>query len=152
MNVLLLRRLRNANPGDVIFVKNGYAKYLINSGVAVYPTEGNKKKISMDLEKIKEKDFERNQRYIQLAQRINELGTLTIVRSANHMGSLYGAVSPKDIVDLLEENKIFVESNYVRRTTINKVGEHIIHIKFPVVDASFKLMIEKLEDDHGSES
>jgi large subunit ribosomal protein L9 len=147
MKVLLVVKNRRGNPGDIVDVAMGYAKYLIKNLMALYPTKENLEKVRNDMAKIQARIEERERKYQSLAERINSLEIISMKRNANESGYLYGAVSPKDIVDLMKAKDIFIDSSHIRRSEINRIGEHVVHINFGNSTGSFKLMIDKLNED-----
>jgi large subunit ribosomal protein L9 len=86
-------------PGDIIDVKNGYARnYLIPSGVAVAWTRGAEKQI----DSIKAARTAREHATIEEAQDLKarlQAATVTLKVKAGASGRLFGSVKTSDIAD-----------------------------------------------------
>ncbi len=100
--------------GDVVDVKPGYARnYLLPLGLADVPTEGNKKRVEE-----RRAEVEKQLRELRLEQEklIGRLeGTeITLQRSHNEDGNLYGSVTQRDIADALKEDGFNVTERDVR--------------------------------------
>ena len=131
MQVILMERLANlGNLGDVVKVKDGYARnYLIPKGKAKRATEENLKA------------FEARRAELEMAQaaalaQAQERGakldgqTLKITQKAGVDGRLFGSVTNYDIVDALKATGHEVERSQVRMPTgpLKQVGEYPIQI------------------------
>lgn len=130
--------------GKKIEVKNGYGKYLIRYHGALFANETNLNRVQKEKDVFEAKFKEKELKIIAIVEKINALGETTIMRNANDSGNLYGAISPKDISDMLKEHEIFVDSSCVVRSEISKIGEHIVELKIGNHDASFKLIINRI--------
>ena len=114
MEVILLQRVEKLGfIGDIVNVKNGYAKnYLIPNKKCLKATEENKtifesRKATLELEHInskKEAEF--------LSSKI--VGQdVVIIRNAGESGYLYGSVKPKDIADAFQLKSFVLDKNQV---------------------------------------
>lgn len=123
IELLLLDTIDNLGiVGDVVKVKPGYARnYLLPHGLAESPTE----------DKIKELSARRAEVEAELKQQRGEQETLleklvdyelTLERSANEQGMLFGGVSQHDISQALQAEGFAVEDRHVR------IGEKINHL------------------------
>jgi large subunit ribosomal protein L9 len=117
--------------GDVVRVRMGYARnYLLPMGVAEIPTQ-EKMDALAEKREIALKEYEANR--AEQASIIEKLEgiTLTLSRSANDQGGLYGSVTQRDIADALEENGFAVGTRAVRlHSAIRRVGEYPVTIQF----------------------
>ena len=148
MKILLTRSLAGKGKyGDEITVKDGYGKYLIRYYGALFANKENLDKIQKEREVLEAKAREKEMKMKHVADRINAIDMISIHKNANESGNLYGAISPKDIADMLKERDIFVDSSHVIRSEISKVGEHIVNVMLGDEKASFKLMIERIAED-----
>ena len=105
--------------GDVVTVKAGYARnYLVPHGFAAEPTAGN---IARLAERRALVEAEMKAQHVALASLIEKLQDheITIERSANEHGVLFGGVSPHDIAEALTAEGLPVEERAVR------LGHHI---------------------------
>ena len=100
--------------GDVVQVKPGYARnYLVPQGLAAPPTPGNIKRLAQRRAEV-EKEL-RQQRSIREAMLTKLEGCeITMQRSANEQGVLFGGVSQRDIADELRNEGFAVEDRDIR--------------------------------------
>lgn len=148
IDLLLLDNVENLGiVGDVVSVKNGYARnYLLPHGLATLPS---KKRI----EELKERRIQvqgemkalRSARE-ELHGRMEEI-KISIIRSCNDQGALYGSVSQRDISEALQENGYDVGLRSIRvGQAIRRVGEYPIPIQF---DKDLRCeIILNVEPDH----
>ena len=117
--------------GDVVKVRPGYARnYLLPLGIAEVPTE----------ERIESLKAAREQAMAELEQLRSERRgiiaalediAITLVRSCNDRGILYGSVTQRDIADGLNELGHRVDERAVRLANpIRRVGEYPVVIQF----------------------
>ena len=131
IELLLLDTIENLGiVGDVVKVKLGYARnYLLPHGLAEAPTE----------EKIKELASRRAEVEAELKKLRGEQETLlakladyelTLERSANEQGILFGGVSQHDISEALQAEGFAVEDRHVRiGEKINRLDTYHIPIQ-----------------------
>jgi large subunit ribosomal protein L9 len=132
MQIILLEKIANVgNLGDVVKVKNGYARnFLIPQGKAKRATEANLKLIEAkraDLEAAANSKLNAAQ---ELATKLEGLA-VRITQKAGVDGRLFGSVGNVDIVEALKTQGIVVEKAMVRlpEGPLKHVGE------FPVTVA-----------------
>lgn len=119
--------------GDVVHVKPGYARnYLVPQGLAASPTAGNIKRLA---QRRAEVELElRELRNVQEAVLVKLEGyEITMLRSANEQGVLFGGVSQRDIADELRNEGFAVEDRDIR------IGDQIKRLdsyEIPVVLAA----------------
>jgi len=128
IKLLLVENVDNLGiVGDIVEVKPGYARnYLLPMGLADAPTEGNMKRVEE-----RRKEVERQLRELRDQQEkvigLLEDFELTIKRSANEEGVLYGSVTQHDIVEALAEEGFNIKEREVR------IGEPIKHLdSYPI--------------------
>ena len=116
--------------GDVVNVRTGYARnFLLPNGFATTPTE---EAIAALAEKRAE--AERQQAALR-AEREKMIGELegfevTLQRSCNDQGMLYGSVTQQDIADALAEHGHIVKAREVRLPhTIKRIDSYMIPVK-----------------------
>ena len=132
IELLLVENVENLGiVGDVVKAKPGYARnYLIPHGLAVQPSE---KRIAELQERRAEVQAEMDRlraARVELHGRMEDI-TISITRSCNDQGALYGSVSQRDIADALQENGYDVGIRSVRiGQPIRRVGEFPVPIQF----------------------
>lgn len=104
MKIILLKKCKQGNIGDIVSVKDGFARnYLIPRGFAQRATQ-----VNLD-------EFERRRQVLEMIEnellttaeaKRNQLGhaSITLVREASRDMKLYGAISQRDIVNAIYEN------------------------------------------------
>lgn len=132
IELLLTSNVENLGiVGDIVRVRMGYARnYLLPMGVAELPTEEKMEALAEE-RKIALKEHEANR--AEQASIIEKLEgiTLTLTRSANDQGGLYGSVTQRDIADALVENGYSVDTRAVRlHSAIRRIGEYHVTIQF----------------------
>ncbi|MHC4709831.1 MAG: 50S ribosomal protein L9 [Planctomycetota bacterium] len=132
IELLLLESVENLGlVGDVVKVKPGYARnYLLPHGVAVPPS-------ASKVEALKE---DRTRAHAELAalraerEKLVELMaevSVTLERSCNDQGALYGSVTHRDISDALIESGWSVDVRSVRLAhPIRRIGVYPVPIQF----------------------
>lgn len=100
MEVILLESVEKlGNVGDVVNVKNGYARnFLIPQGKVLRATNENKKEFEARKAEIEKKNAEKREAAEKEAKKI-EGKFVTIIRQAGEDGRLYGSVSSRDIAE-----------------------------------------------------
>jgi len=117
--------------GDIVRVRIGYARnYLIPMELAEIPTptkiEALAEERAIALKAYETKKSEQS----TLIEKLDGV-VLTITRSANDQGGLYGSVTQRDIADALAENGFKVDTRAVRlHQAIRHVGEYPVTIQF----------------------
>ena len=104
MKVILLERIEKlGNLGDVVNVKDGYARnYLLPQGKALRATEANLERFEREREEIERRNAEARAVAEQQAEKIRG-AQLVIIRAAGETGHLYGSVTTRDIAQALKE-------------------------------------------------
>ncbi len=132
IELLLLETVENLGiVGDIVKVKPGYARnYLLPHGVAQPPRAA----------KIEELKAARAQAQAELAamrsqreQIIQEItgASVTLQRSCNDQGALYGSVTQRDISDALIAAGFGVDAGAVRLAhSIRRIGTYHVPIQF----------------------
>ena len=144
MDVILLSDLRHTGRrGDVIKVKSGYARnYLLPRGLAAAATNGNMKLFESQRTKI---DAAHAVERDVAAQRAAEIAgvSIEIAKRAGESETLYGSVTPGEVVDALAAKGIEVDRRDVDLTGgIKTLGEHSVRIDLhPEVVAEVTLQV-----------
>ena len=132
IELLLTSNVENLGiVGDVVHVRMGYARnFLVPMGLAEVPTPEKIESLSEAREAaLKENELKREEQ-ASIIQKL-EGTVLTLTRSANDQGGLYGSVTQRDIADALLENEFAVDTRAVRlHQAIRRVGEYQVTIQF----------------------
>ena len=112
MEIILMERVAKlGSVGDVVTVKNGYARnFLIPQGKA---KRASKESIE-DFKKIKD-EIEKKELYSKATQqsKLFENLSLKVSKKASVDGKLFGSVTNLDIVSLVEENNINITKSMI---------------------------------------
>ncbi|MCX7960524.1 MAG: 50S ribosomal protein L9 [Burkholderiales bacterium] len=131
MQVILMERIANlGNLGDVVRVKDGYARnYLIPQGKAKRATPENIRAFEQQRAALERAQAEALARAQERGARLEGL-TLQIVRKAGVDGRLFGSVTNYDIVEALKAQGHEVERAHVRMPggPLKAVGDYQIAI------------------------
>jgi large subunit ribosomal protein L9 len=114
MDVILLERIEKLGAiGDVVNVKNGYARnFLLPNGKALRANESNRKVFESNREKIEADNAERRTVAEKDSKTIDGV-KIQLIRQASNTGQLYGSVSARDIAEVLEADGHKVAKNQI---------------------------------------
>ena len=132
IELLLLKNIEHLGiVGDVVRVKRGYARnYLLPHGFAEVPTASRIEMLEEDRAKAMAELASLRSARENLLEQMVEV-TLTLTRSCNDQGVLYGSVTQRDICDALQSNGLDVGARSVRlAAAIRRVGTYPVPIQF----------------------
>ena len=130
MDIILLERVEKLGAiGDVVTVKNGYARnFLLPRGKALRANDANKKVFEANRARIESDNAQRRQVAQTDATGI-EGKTVTLIRQASNVGQLYGSVAARDIIEALEADGAKVGKNQiVLDRPIKALGVHEVKV------------------------
>ena len=130
MEVILLERVEKLGSiGDVVTVKNGFARnYLLPNKKALRANEANRKVFEANRAKIEADNAERRSAAETEAKSVDGK-TVQLIRQASNTGQLYGSVSARDIVEALAgEGAHVTKSQVVLARPIKGIGMHDVKI------------------------
>jgi large subunit ribosomal protein L9 len=114
MDVILLERIEKLGTiGDVVKVKNGYARnFLLPRGKALRANESNRKVFEANREKIEATNAERRSGAETEAKKVDG-AKVQLIRQASNVGHLYGSVTARDLAEALEASGHKVAKNQI---------------------------------------
>ena len=114
MEIILRQAIENlGHPGDVVTVKNGYARnFLLPRGFAYEATPGNLKRIAAERGSLEAAENERRETASELAKRLEEV-QLTFSARVGEEGKLFGSVTSADIAEQLAAQGFTVERRLI---------------------------------------
>ena len=130
MEVILLERVgRLGQMGDVVKVKDGYARnFLLPQGKALRATEANRATFEGQRVQLEARNLELKTEAESVAGRL-EGQTFVSIRQAGDTGQLYGSVSTRDIADAVSAGGFSVERRQVLLDKpIKALGLHEIRV------------------------
>ena len=133
MEVILRKDVQNVGEaGDIVTVKDGYARnFLLPQNFAEIATKGAKENREKNLARIKAKQEKLHAEALEIAQKIEELGSIEFSAKAGESGKLFGAITTKKLAEEINA-KLGVEvdrKNISLDTPINKLGNFTMTIK-----------------------
>jgi large subunit ribosomal protein L9 len=114
MEIILRQAIENlGHPGDVVTVKNGYARnFLLPRGFAYEATPGNLKRIAAERGRLDAAESERRESASELAKRLEEV-QLTFSARVGEEGKLFGSVTSADIAEQLTAQGFSIERRLI---------------------------------------
>jgi large subunit ribosomal protein L9 len=101
------------HTGDVVNVSNGYARnYLLPRGVAYVATEGNKRRIEQERQRLDAAEESRRAVAREVAEKLEQV-SLTFSARVGEEGKLFGSVTAADIAQQLEAQGLHVEKRMI---------------------------------------
>lgn len=150
MEVILLERVaRLGAVGDVVKVKDGYARnFLIPMKKALRASESNKKLFEERRHIIEEENAKSRAVAEALSNKIGAM-TLAMVRQASQEGKLYGSVGVRDVAEaLLAKGFDIPKSQIVLSSIIKTTGEFPARLNLhPDVVTTITLSVQRSESD-----
>ena len=150
MEVILLERVEKLGSiGDVVKVKNGFARnYLLPNKKALRANESNRKLFEANRARIEEDNASRRSDAEKAAKDVDGK-TVQLIRQASNTGQLYGSVSARDIVELLDaEGAKVTKSQVVLDRPIKALGIHEVKIALhPEVAVTVKVNVARSPEE-----
>ena len=150
MEVILLERIaRLGQMGDVVRVKDGFAhNFLLPRGKALRATEENRTRFEKMKSELEARSLTLKSEADQVAGKLDGK-SFTVLRQASESGQLFGSVSPRDLVALLDEGGFRVTRNQVAlNAPIKTIGQHKVPIALhPEVEVSIGVIVARNEDE-----
>jgi large subunit ribosomal protein L9 len=150
MDVILLERIAKLGQmGDQVRVRDGYARnFLLPQGKALRATEANRKRFESERSQLEARNLERRSEAEAVAVRLDGQ-SFVVVRQAGETGQLYGSVSTRDLIDMLEEAGFKVARSQVELSQpIKTIGLHKVPIALhPDVETSIAVNVARSEDE-----
>src|SRR6185503_3205829 len=114
MEIILRQAVENlGKPGEVVKVKNGYARnYLLPHGLAYEATPGNLKRIQQERDRLEAAENERRGVAQALAAKLEQV-QLTFSARVGDEGKLFGSVTSADVAQQLESQGYHIEKRQI---------------------------------------
>ncbi|MGB6534425.1 MAG: 50S ribosomal protein L9 [Xanthobacteraceae bacterium] len=150
MEVILLERIaRLGQMGDVVRVKDGFARnLLLPRGKALRATAENRGRFEKMRSELESRSQTLKGEAGELAEQLNGK-SFTILRQASEAGQLFGSVSPRDLVRLISEAGFSINRNQIAlNTPIKTVGRHNVPIALhPEIETSVSVVVARNNDE-----
>jgi len=150
MEVILLERIaRLGQMGDVVRVKDGYARnFLLPQKKALRANDANRKKFESERGQLEARNLERKSEAEQVATKLAGQ-SFVVVRQAGETGQLYGSVTSRDLAEAMEAGGFTVARSQVAlNQPIKTIGMHEVRIALhPEVDTRVTVNVARSEDE-----
>jgi large subunit ribosomal protein L9 len=150
MEVILLERIaRLGQMGDVVRVKNGFARnYLLPQGKALRSNEASRKRFEREKVQLEARNLEARKEAEAVAGKLSGK-TFVVIRQAGETGQLYGSVSTRDIAETAGTSGLTIERRQVRLDRpIKSIGVHEILIALhPEVEVPISINVARSPDE-----
>ena len=146
MQVVLLERVEKLGQmGDVVSVKDGYARnYLLPQSKALRATEANLAHFETQRAQLEARNLELKKEAEAVAAKLDGQ-QFVIIRQASEAGSLYGSVAARDVADAATEDGFTVDKRQiVLDRPVKELGLHAMRVVLhPEVDATISVNVAR---------
>ena len=150
MQVILLERIgRLGQMGDVVRVKDGYARnFLLPQGKALRATDDNRSRFDKDRAQLEARNLELKKEGEAVAAKLAGQSFVAI-RQAGDTGQLYGSVSTRDIAEVVTQGGFSVERRQILLDRpIKALGLHPVQVALhPEVVARVYVNVARSPDE-----
>jgi large subunit ribosomal protein L9 len=150
MQVILLERIgRLGQMGDVVKVKDGYARnFLLPKGKALRATKTNREQFETQRSQLEAKNLELKKEADAVAGKLDGKSFI-VLRQASDSGQLYGSVTTRDIAETVTEGGFTVgRTQILLDRPIKTLGKHPIRIRLhPEVDSSVTINVARTMEE-----
>ncbi len=150
MQVILLERVvKLGQMGDVVKVKDGYARnFLLPQRKALRASEANIKSFEGQKAQLETRNIETKSEASALAEKIDGQ-TFVVIRSASDAGALYGSVTPRDVADAAEAAGFTADrKQIVLKNPIKALGLHDVSVVLhPEVIATITMNVARSPEE-----
>ena len=150
MEVILLQRVAKLGQmGDVVHVKDGYARnFLLPKGKALRATEANRKRFDTMKVDLETRNLEQKSEAQKVGEKLDGKG-FTVLRQASETGQLYGSVSTRDLAALLSGSGFAVDRNQIElNAPIKAIGLHKEPVSLhPEIEVSVTVNVARNADE-----
>lgn len=150
MEIVLLERVEKLGQmGDVVTVKNGYARnFLLPQGKALRASKDNLAIFEAKKAQLEADNLKRKEEAEQVATKVEGM-TVVLIRAASESQQLYGSVSTQDIARAVSENGATIDRKQVIMDKVLKtLGLHEIKVRLhPEVTVNVVVNIARSEEE-----
>jgi len=150
MEIVLLERVEKLGQmGDVVTVKNGYARnFLLPQGKALRANKENLSAFEARRVQLEADNLNRKDEAQKVAEEL-EGKVVMLIRAASENQQLYGSVSTQDIARIVTENGVTVDRKQVVMDKVLKnLGLHEVRVRLhPEVSVGIFINIARSEEE-----
>jgi len=150
MQIVLLERIAKLGQmGDVVTVKDGYARnFLLPQGKALRANKANLERFENERQQLETINLERKSEAEKVHDKLNG-STFVVIRQSGDSGQLYGSVTSRDIAETLTQAGVEAKRNQIAiDQPIKVLGLHEVGIVLhPDVDTSVVINVARTEEE-----
>ena len=150
MDIILLQRIEKLGSiGDVVTVKDGYARnFLLPQKKALRANAANKKVFEANRDRLEKENAERRTEAEKSGEKVAG-EEIILIRAASNTGQLYGSVNVRDIAASLGEKGHEIDKKQViMGDPIKAIGMHEVRIDLhPEVSVTIKANVARSDDE-----
>lgn len=150
MEIILLERIEKLGSiGDVVTVKDGYARnFLLPNKKALRANENNRKVFEANREKLEAENAARRSEAEKAGETVNG-AEIVMIRSSSNSGQLYGSVNVRDVADALKAQGFDInKSQIILERPIKTIGLFDVKVALhPEVHVTVKANVARSDDE-----
>ena len=150
MEIVLLQRIEKLGQmGDVVSVKDGYARnFLLPQGKALRATKSNLVRFETERAQLEVRNLEQRGEAEAAAAKLNGQ-QFVIIRQASEAGSLYGSVTSRDVAEIATEGGFTIErGQVVLDRPVKGLGLHPVRVVLhPEVAATISVNVARSKEE-----
>lgn len=150
MEVVLLQRIEKLGQmGDVVRVKDGYARnYLLPQRKALRATPENMKRFEIERAQLEARNLVLKNEAEAVAEKLDGQ-SFVVIRSASEAGNLYGSVTVRDAALAAEAGGFTIDRRqFELAKPVKELGLHEVRVMLhPEVTATIKLNVARTEEE-----
>ena len=150
MDIILLQRIEKLGSiGDVVTVKDGYARnFLLPQKKALRANEANKTVFEANRDRLEKENAERRSEAEKSGEKVQG-EEIVLIRAASNTGQLYGSVNVRDIAaSLAEKGHEIDKKQVIMGDPITAIGMHEVRIDLhPEVSVTIKANVARSDDE-----
>ncbi len=150
MEVILLQRVAKLGQmGDVVRVKDGYARnFLLPKGKALRATDANRQRFDTMKVDLEARNLEQKGEAEKVGSKLDGKNFI-VLRQASETGQLYGSVSTRDLAALMSGSGVAVNRNQIElNAPIKTIGLHKVPVSLhPEIEVSVTVNVARSADE-----
>ena len=150
MEVILLERIRRLGQmGDVVTVKDGYARnFLLPHGKALHATPANRERFEHDKVELEARNLEAKSEADGVVKTLDGQSFL-VIRQASDAGQLFGSVTTRDVALEVKNTGVLIERRQVELVKpIKNLGIYELTVNLhPEVDCTISINVARSAEE-----
>ncbi len=146
LQVILLQDVNNlGRSGEIKQVKEGYAiNFLIPRGLAEEATSVKIKRIQQQKDMVQRKKTKEKQLALKVAEKLKEVGSISLAARQGESGRLFGSVTAADIVEVINARGFKIDKRKIElEQQIKTLGSYQVTVKlYPEVAVTLEVVVE----------